>query len=83
VVSWLTSPFLALRFVAPFLVAWGNGSASCEPVWVHDLSEGVAVFASPNDQVGNYADGEDYYTTPAVSCDGGRFAVCTAEGCSR
>jgi hypothetical protein len=78
--AWLAAPFLALRFVAPLLLAWSNGGTNCEPVWVHDLSEGVAVFAAP-DNVGSYDVGEDYYNTPAVLCDGGRVSTCTGEAC--
>jgi hypothetical protein len=82
VVTWLASPFLALRFVVPFFLAWSNGSTNCAPAWVHDLSEGVAVFASP-DEDGGHDDGDDYYSAPAVVCDGGHYAVCTSSGCSR
>ena len=78
--TWLASPFLAMRFVVPMLLGWLNGGMNCEPVWVHDLDEGVAVFASP-DNIGDYADGGDWYTVPVAACDGGTWVRCTAEGC--
>ncbi len=80
--TWLAHPFLLLRFFAPMLLAWQHGGRDCVPVWVHDLREGVAVFASPVDQVGNYAEGEDYYTVPAAQCDEGAV-TCTGEACDR
>ncbi len=77
--SWIIQSLFGLRWAIPMANAWLAGGIECQPVWLHDENEGVAVFADDETR-GKPVSDEDYYSVPAVICDGYKLQ-CTWEGC--